>query len=629
MVARASERSGPGSAITCASIPEGPRVVPEESPQYNAVAMEKHRTKSARRPPASGAKTRMSLPDATPLLLAPGLNATEVDSILKPYNIRATQEADRNIQAMAGEPHTRRQLAAILPELLVATAKTADPDHAFNHWERLLSGGVNRPAMLDYLRASPRMLDLLCTIFGNSDALAFTLIRDPMLIYWLAEHGLSKPPSRGGMESILRQHLDGVSMTELKLDALRRFRRREMLRIGVRDLFRLASVEETTASLSDLAAVLIHAAYGIVDADLRSQYGVPVHRGRDGKLIETGFSVIGMGKLGGHELNYSSDVDLIYVYESCEGEIRQGSHSPRRHATAPSGPISCEEYFELLARRLTRALSDQTREGYIFRVDLRLRAEGTVGQLARSLDRYAKYYRTRGQAWERLALLKAWPIAGSSKVGGAFVRMVRRFVWESRPRLLPSLNHARELIHDVRAVKEMIDDRMVERGHERRNVKLGIGGIREIEFLVQTIQVIAGAHLPGIVNRQTLSSLKRFHAHRLLSEREFKRLVEAYRFLRDVEHKLQMIHDVQTHALPDDQEELAQCAIRMGYEAHDRAAGLARFRADHALHTRHVNQAFRALFYSPESSTLLKATLQAVAARGRVGSTKQSVKRRA
>ena len=227
------------------------------------------------------------------------------------------------------------------------------------------------------------------------------------------------------------------------------------------------------------------------------------------------------------------------------------------------GPISCEEYFELLARRLTRALAEQTREGYVFRVDLRLRAEGTVGQLARSLDQYAKYYMTRGQAWERLALLKAWPIAGSSQVGGAFVRMVRRFVWESCPRV-PSLNHALELIHDVRAVKEMIDDRMVGRGHERRNVKLGIGGIREIEFLVQTIQVIAGAHLPGIVSRQTLSSLKRFHAHGLLSEREFKRLVEAYRFLRDVEHKLQMIHDVQTHALPDDQEELANARFAWG-----------------------------------------------------------------
>ena len=115
-MSRACVRSGPGSAMACASIPEGPRVVPEESPQYNAPAMEKHRTKSARRPPASGAKKTISLPDATPLLLSPGLNATEVDSILKPYNIRATQEADRNIQAMAGEPHTRRQLATILPD---------------------------------------------------------------------------------------------------------------------------------------------------------------------------------------------------------------------------------------------------------------------------------------------------------------------------------------------------------------------------------------------------------------------------------------------------------------------------------------------------------------------------------
>ena len=277
---------------------------------------------------------------------------------------------------------------------------------------------------------------------------------------------------------------------------------------------------------------------------------------------------------------------------------------------------------------MTRALAEQTREGYVFRVDLRLRAEGTVGQLARSLDQYANYYMTRGQAWERLALLKAWPIAGSLPVGAAFVRMVRRFVWESRLEL-PTLNHALVLIHDVRTVKEMIDDRMVGRGHERRNVKLGIGGIREIEFLVQTIQVIAGAHLPQIVSRQTLLSLKRFHTHRLLSEREFKRLVEAYRFLRDVEHKLQMVHDVQTHALPDDQEELAQCAIRMGYESHDRVAGLARFLADHALHTRHVNQAFRALFYSPDSSSLLKGTLQAIAARDRFGSTKQSITRRA
>ena len=316
------------------------------------------------------------LPDATPLLLSPGLDATDVDAILSPYNIRAPREADRNIQAMAGEPHTRRRLAAVLPALLAATGRTADPDQALNHWERLLSGGVNRSSILDYLQASPRMLDLLCTIFGNSDALAFTLIRDPMLVHWLAENGLSKPPARSGMESALQHNLDGFTVEELKLEALRRFRRREMLRIGVRDLFRLATVEETTASLSDLASVLIHAAYRIVESELRTQYGMPMHQARNGRWVETGFAVIGMGKLGGHELNYSSDVDLIYVYEASEGRIRRGKDG-RRSPDEEGVMLSCEEYFEILARRLTKALAEQTREGYVFRVDLRLRAEGT------------------------------------------------------------------------------------------------------------------------------------------------------------------------------------------------------------------------------------------------------------
>ena len=194
-----------------------------------------------------------------------------------------------------------------------------------------------------------------------------------------------------------------------------------------------------------------------------------------------------------------------------------------------------------------------------------------MGQLARPLDQYEKYYLSRGQVWERLALLKAWPIAGAPQVGKAFIRMARRFLWESdRPSDWAS---ALAVIHDVRAVKEMIDDRMVGRGHERRNVKLGIGGIREIEFLVQTIQAIAGGQLPHIVHRNTLSALERFRTHRLLSGHEFNRLVEAYRFLRDVEHKLQMVHEVQTHALPDDEEQLAQCAIRMGYDARRSSSG--------------------------------------------------------
>ncbi|WP_447598788.1 [protein-PII] uridylyltransferase family protein [Nitrospira sp. Nam80] len=558
--------------------------------------------------PAKTARPR----DPTPLLLAPGLSIQEVRRILLPYGVRSFEEADRNIQSMAGEPHERRQLATILADLLESTAGTADPDQALNHWERLFSGGVSRASTLDYLHASPRMLDLLCTIFGNSDALAFTLIRDPTLIHWLAEEDvLSSPPSRVGMEKALRATMGSLTVTELKLEALRRFRRREMLKIGVRDLFRLATVEETTASLSHLASVLIQAAYEIVDRDLRGEYGVPMHLNREGRWVEAEFAVIGMGKLGGHELNYSSDVDLIYVYSS-EGHTRRKDHPERLKDSPGSGTITNEEYFELLARRLTKALSEPTKEGYLFRVDLRLRAEGSVGQLARSLDEYARYYRTRGRVWERLALLKSWPVAGSHALGKAFVRMTKRFVWNQGVLGMGDEQGALAIIRDVRAVKEMIDEKIADQGHERRNVKLGIGGIREIEFLAQTVQVIAGGRLSGIVSRNTLAALERLYQHGLLSQRELARLAEAYRFLRDVEHKLQMVHEIQTHSLPDDEEHLTQCAIRMGYDARNRRASLARFRADHARHTNHVNRTFRRFFYTPQQSGLLRATLSAI-----------------
>ncbi len=339
-----------------------------------------------------------------------------------------------------------------------------------------------------------------------------------------------------------------------------------MLRIGVRDLLRLSTVPETTSSLSDLACLLIHAAYEVVDADLRQQYGIPMHQNRQRRWVETKFVVIGMGKLGGHELNYSSDVDLIYLYESHDGETR----APRgRRAAIPAGVgISNEEYFEILARELTRVLVEPTREGYVFRVDLRLRAEGSVGQLARSLEEYRKYYATRGQVWERLALLKAWPVAGSHDVGLAFLKLVKPFVLGAGS----TMDRAKALaiVEDVRAVKDMIDAKMSDRGHAQRNVKLGTGGIREIEFFVQTVQVLAGRKMPALLDRSTLDSLDRLARKKLLSTEDRDALTAAYLFLRDVEHKLQMVDDLQTHALPERSEELERCAVRMGYGTEDR-----------------------------------------------------------
>jgi len=551
-------------------------------------------------------------PDPTPVLLASGLEPTQVEAILQPYGLHRIQDADANLQSMAGDPHQRRQLAEILPALLEAIGRTADPDQALNHWERWLASGVSRSAVLEYLRSAPRMLDLVCAIFGNSDSLAFTLVRDPLLLYWLAQQNvLSTAPTRAGMERMIRQSLEGVTATELRLDALRRFRRREMLRIGVRDLVRLADVVETTASLSDLASVLIDAAYRIVDTDLRARHGIPMHQNRQGRWVETGFTVIAMGKLGGHELNYSSDVDVLYVCESHEGETRPAASGRAKAKTPAQRVLSNEEYFEILARELTKALTVQTHEGYVYRVDLRLRAEGSVGQLTRSLDDYAKYYRTRGQVWERLALLKAWPIAGSQEVGRSFIKMVRPFVLAPSSKR-PDVEQGLAIVEEVRSVKERIDAKMAERGHEQRNVKLGVGGIREIEFLVQTIQVLAGRRLPGILGRGTLGSLVRLQKAGILSGKQQADLTRAYQFLRDVEHKLQMVHDLQTHALPDQQKELERCAIRVGYDRADRPIALKQFQADLAGHTTLVHDIFRSFFETPKNSKLFKATLRAI-----------------
>jgi glutamate-ammonia-ligase adenylyltransferase len=331
-----------------------------------------------------------------------------------------------------------------------------------------------------------------------------------------------------------------------------------------------------------------------------------MHRDK-GRWMPTGFAVIGMGKLGGGELNYSSDVDVIYVYEADDGRTHPGRSSQERS-------IPNEEYFEYLARGLTKALTEQTQEGIVFRVDLRLRAEGTVGQLARSLSQYRQYYRTRGQDWERQALLKAWPVAGDPRVGRAFVRMVRPFIFNADE---PAGLEAAGVIGGIKAVKSMIDDVMERRGHARRNVKLGTGGIREIEFMVQAVQLLCGRRLPRIVHRNTLTSLIRFRRAGLISQAEQRALNDAYLFLRNVEHKLQMVHDLQTHALPESMDQLLRCAIRLGYSPADHGLALRRFMDDYRIHTARVNRMFRSLVDTPDRCSILKMALRKAKAMGR------------
>jgi glutamate-ammonia-ligase adenylyltransferase len=583
--------------------------------------MSRTRPSRSARPPKAPARTpagvrvsrsRVSRSDVRSLLLAPDLGPEAVAKVLKPYGLADVRRADANLQAMAGEPRSRELLASILPALLREIGSTADPDQALDHWEQFLQQ-VNRAQLFGYLSSIPRLVHLLCAIFGNSPFLASTLVRDPLLVYWLAEEDvLSKGAFRLELDRALRAILANLTVTEVKLEALRRFKRREMLRIGVRDLLRLADVAETTAALSDLAGVLIQTAYEVVDEDLRRRYGAPTHQDRSGKSVETGFAVMAMGKLGGHELNYSSDVDLLYVYAD-EGNTlpsRQPSvlrHAqdaePGRGAISHQRSIPNEEYFEYLARDLTRALSEPTQEGYVFRVDLRLRPEGSVGPLARSLADYERYYTMRGRPWERLALLKAWPVAGSGEVGRRFLQAVQPFIFWSNGS--PAGAEAAGLLREVKAIKGLIDERMAERGHDRRNVKLGIGGIREVEFVVQALQVLLGRRIPDICERNTLSALSKLADLRLLSRPDARALAGAYAFLRDVEHKLQMVHDLQTHALPVTVEEIRKCALRLGYPRRGRRDPSAVLLADHRRHTDRVNRIFRRLFDPSPRGTFL------------------------
>jgi glutamate-ammonia-ligase adenylyltransferase len=491
------------------------------------------------------------------LLLARHLTPDEVVGMLRPYGLRDPLRADRELQAMSGDPRARAALAAVLPELLSLLARTPDPDQGLSLLERLLRASLGPRELLEHLGARPRALEILATVLGSSPFLAETLIRSPNWFYWLAEpEVLARARGAAEMSADLRASLAPLRSGTRRLDALRIARRREILHIGVRDLLRHASVEETLAALSRLADVLVGGALEVAG-------GGP------------GFVVLGLGKLGGEELNFSSDVDLLYLYDS-----------DRRPPPAGSRFESRASHFEHLARRVTAALTEMTEEGHVYRVDLRLRPEGTVGAIATSLRAALSYYRARGAAWERLALLKARPVAGDVALGNRFLEGVRPFVFG---RFGP------QALAEVAELKRRIDTKVAARGQSHRNVKLGIGGIREIELVVQTLQLRSARRHRRLGQGTTLAALAALCDHRLLGPEDHERLAEAYRFLRDVENKLQMVADAQTHLLPERGDALEGCALRLGYRPTEKGAASEALLADHRRHAAAVHRIYERL----------------------------------
>jgi glutamate-ammonia-ligase adenylyltransferase len=468
-----------------------------------------------------------------------------------------------------------RELRALLPDLLARLADSAEPDRALVRFERFARAHKGQPPLPVLLRQRPRVLELLAAVFGASPFLAETLIRHPGWLDSLSEPELlTQRRTKLGIESDLQQAVRRAETPEAGLLELRLFKRRELLEIAARDLLRMATVDETLLSLSDLGEALIQSAF------IQSERAQRRHDGLDHARpapAGSGFTVLGLGKLGGGELNFSSDVDLIYLYSTDRGRMARSPKAPSR-----------ADFSLHLARRVTAALAETTSEGAVYRVDLRLRPEGRSGPVAGSLRSFQEYYRTRGATWERLALLKAWPVAGDRELGALFLQRVRPFVF-GRP-------FGAEAVREVLRIKHGLDRRSAQLGESERDVKLGIGGIREIELIVQALQVVHGRRLSSLHVRGTLRALTVLREARLVPEPEGDALKRAYLFLRDVENKLQMVADAQVHALPRGHEELRACARRLGYrDTHGILAEAALQRA-HKGHTETVHRIFGETF---------------------------------
>jgi glutamate-ammonia-ligase adenylyltransferase len=466
-------------------------------------------------------------------------------------------------------------LAAILPDLIASLRQAGDPDMALNHLERFVDALEPASRFVSTAETRPDVLGTLVALFGASRFLSLYLITaagDHLELLSRPQY-LAHPAGKEVTAARLAAALSGSAGEQEFFRALRRFRKQEMLRIGLRDLLGKADLAETVTELSNLAEVSLQAAYEWADADLRARHGRPQVAAEGGKPEPAGFAVIGMGKLGGGELNFSSDIDLMYVY-TADGE----TEGVRTAGGAFTGRITNHQYFIKLAEKVSAAIGRATEDGFVFRVDLRLRPEGQRGPLAQSLGGYEIYYESWGQTWERSALIKARPVAGDEAVGREFIERITPFVYRKY------LDFGS--IAEIRDMKQKINREVEQKGKTFRDVKLGYGGIREIEFLVQTLQLIYGGRDRALRERSTLKALHALAQKGLLTYQETAELLKAYVFLRTVEHRIQVLNDLQTQTLPAGEAELRSLARRTGYLIPGREAeALLR---DYAEHTRRV-----------------------------------------
>lgn len=363
---------------------------------------------------------------------------------------------------------------------------------------------------------------------------------------------------------------------------LKKYKERELSRIEERDISEDADLFTTIRELSNLAEAILQQAYHIIRNNLQYEFGIP----KTVNYSEVQFSIIGMGKLGGRELNYNSDLDLIFVYD--------------KKGTTTDG-IPNQKYFRQLCQQLVSQMKEANENEVVYDIDLRLCPYGEEGPVVLSLDDYQVYYEKYAKTWERQALVKARPVAGDVEIGWQFVRMAHDFVYKK-----PLTSKE---VSEIIQAREQKENKSKEENIELQDVKMGYGGIVDIEFAVQTLQLFYGVEISKLRCTNTVSAINKLREAKVITSWQHEQLLEAYQFLRKVENRLHIVHDEPMYCLPSQKSKLEELAKHLGYRDEEISAS-SLFMQDYRKYTNKTRELFNNLLerdfdYSQISNTRL------------------------
>ncbi|MCF6336603.1 MAG: bifunctional [glutamate--ammonia ligase]-adenylyl-L-tyrosine phosphorylase/[glutamate--ammonia-ligase] adenylyltransferase [Gammaproteobacteria bacterium] len=470
---------------------------------------------------------------------------------------------------MTKKPHNLPDLAVALEPLPMVLRKTVQYQWADFLTAITAEEGIASPVW------NNELLNELCHVWACSEFVAQRCVRQPLLLLDLLNSGdLHRRYATGEMAQYVQTALQGVTDTESLARQLRHVRQREMVRIAWRDISpgnTQADFNESMDDISALADACIQGALAWLQTALIAEWGEP--QNQNGEVQQ--LLVLGMGKLGAGELNFSSDVDLIFVYPEA-GNTNGGA----------SRNVSNEQFFTRLGQQLVRALNENTADGFVFRVDMRLRPFGQSGALACSFAALEHYYQSHGRDWERYALIKARIVAGDATAGEQLFTILRPFVFRRY------LDYG--AFEALREMKTMVTAE-VRRKNMNNHVKLGAGGIREVEFIGQAFQLVRGGREPALQRRDIQGVLTWLKEQQHLPDYVVEQLLAAYEFLRNTEHRLQEYQDQQTHQLPDNDVDQQRLAFAMGFDHWDEFLPVLRG------HMTRVHNHFEQVFESPQT----------------------------